>query len=41
MFVNRRLAGALVALFILSTGGKALAAPITGTLDFTRSRSRP
>jgi hypothetical protein len=33
MFVNRRLAGALVALLILSTGAKALAAPITGTLD--------
>ena|SRR5688572_2492697 len=33
MFVNRRLAGALLALLILSTGGKALAVPITGTLD--------
>lgn len=33
MFVNRRLAGALLALLILSTGGTALAAPITGTLD--------
>jgi hypothetical protein len=33
MFVNRRLAGALVALFILSTGGTALAAPIIGTID--------
>jgi hypothetical protein len=33
MFVNRRLAGALLALLILSTGGSALAAPITGTLD--------
>ena len=34
MFVKRCLAGALVALFILSTGGKVLAAPITGTLEF-------
>ena len=33
MFVNRRLAGALLALLILSAGGNALAAPITGTLD--------
>ena len=35
MFVNRRLAGALLALLILSTGGTALAAPITGTLDLS------
>lgn len=33
MFVNRPLAGALLTLLILSTGGTALAAPITGTLD--------
>ena len=37
MFVNRRLAGALLALLILSTGGTALAAPITGTLDASSS----
>ena len=34
MSVNRRVAGALLALIILGTGGTALAAPIIGTLDF-------